>query len=223
MGYTTPKLVEYELRAEESFADFTVPSLNAVTSWIEEESKQIDAEAGTSFEELTSTEIIDYEGDDDSLPESLYTIHSPIIEVTKLEYNPYRLGSDEYSTGWEEKTEDEHFTVYKKRGRIDILYPQFKPSEGKKRFRVVYKHGYSTTPALVQKIATKAVALRVINSLLNQKIEDGETGGTVGVGGISIVDPTDYGVKGYESLQESLNVLKDKLLSGAVVYRYGNY
>lgn len=222
MGYTTATLVQYELRAENIFSTNTVPSLAAVESWIDEESAQIDQEAGASFGSLTSTETLDWDLSE-PLQDALYLKHTPIISIDNFEYNPERISSDDYSTAWTSKTEDEHFTTYKEKGRIDILYPKFKPLAGQKRFRITYTHGNATTPPVVQKLATKSVALRVLDSLLNSKVEGGETGGSIGVGSISIVEPTDYGIGGLRRLKEDIQDLKTKLLEGVVVFRYGNY
>ena len=222
MGYTTPTLVQYEIRAENLFATDTVPSLAAVTSWIEEESAQIDQEAGTHFGSLTSTEILDWDMSE-PLQDALYLKHTPIISVSSFEYNPERIHSDDYSTSWTTKTEDEDFTIYKEKGRIDILYPRFKPVSGQKRFRIVYTHGNSTTPPVVQKLATKAVALRVLQSLLQSNINEGNSGGSIQVGSIRIVEPADFGVRSFESLKKDINDLKSKLIEGSVVFRYNDY
>src|SRR6056297_2111808 len=178
MAYTTADLIQSELRASEAFSSTTIPSLSDVTSWIEEESSQIDFDLGYSLAPTEYEEVYDYNMDEDAL----YTTVAPIITVDTLQYNPYQIGMSEYSTGWVTKVEDTDYTVYKNKGKIVPILTNFAPSDGAKRFKVNYTAGYSVTPPVIQKLATKMVSLRALNSLIASNVNDRNDGGSISVG-----------------------------------------
>lgn len=218
-SYTTAQLVQSELRATDAFASTTVPSLSTVTTWIEQESENINHLAsGAIFGTSQINEVLDYNGED-----SIYVTTSPVISVDTLLYNTTQVWDDNYSSSWEEKTENSDFIVKDNRGRIDILFPQFKPKEGKNKFDITYTAGYETTPKTIETLATKMVALRVLNSLVHNNVNNEDLGGSVSVGSISIVEPADFGVKSYEALKSEVDEMKKGLVSGFGVFRFGEY
>ncbi len=219
MGYTTAELIQSELRASEAFASTTVPSLTDVTTWIEEESAQIDDDLGYSLAATQYDELYDYTSNENSI----YTKVSPVISVDTLSYNSYQLGTSDYSTGWTDKVEDTDFTVYLNKGKIDFLTSNFSPQDGAKKIRLIYTAGYTSTPLVVQKLATKMTSLRILNTLISSNVNDRNDGGSISVGSISIVEPVSYGVSSYKTLQDDVKELQDKVLEGFGVMRYGAY
>lgn len=218
MAYTTAELIQAELRASAAFDATTVPSLSDVTTWINEESAQIDYDLGYSVAPTQYDDVVDYESES-----TIYTKVAPVITVDTLLYNTERLGTVDYSTSWESKTEDTHFTVYNERGTIEPLFNNFSPQEGMKKFRIVYTAGYTDTPVVIQKLATKMVSLRVLNSLISANVNDRNDGGSISVGSISIVEPVSYGVSSYKTLGEDVKTLQKQVTEGFGVRRYGNY
>ena len=214
MAYTIADNIQDEIRATSPFTDLTLPSLTTITAWIEQESAEIDNMAGMSYASTANTVDLDYNGDDRILLKK-----SPIIAISAFKYAPYAIGTSSYP-GWLSKVEDTDFTVYKDSGEVEILLSNFSPEIGSKRFRIEYTSGYTTTPQLVQKLCTKMVAMRVLNSLLQNNVNEGNDGGSISVGSISIVEPASYGVNSYKALQAEIDGLKQKLLVGTGVYRF---
>lgn len=213
--YTTPEQVQAELRATTAFSSATNPSLETVEQWIHEESDNINHLVGKPVGLETYTELIDYNGE-----EVLLTKNAPIYEVTLFEYNQNPIGSSE-GTDWVTKTEDSHFTVYDLTGELSILFNRFSPSVGRKRFRVTYKAGNVEIPFRIQKLCTMMVAHRVLSSLINSNVNEGNDGGSVSVGSISIVEPASYGVNSYNKLGVDIDALKKEVVAGFGVHRYG--
>lgn len=211
--YTDTTSILNELQTTVSFSSSTIPSVSAVTSWIEEESAYVEQLAGISFTQTTTSVDIDYNGD-----ETITLKHSPILAVHSFLYATADLGSSEYTTKVS-KIEDTDFTVYKNSGEISLL-DAFSPKEGRKRFTITYSHGYSSTPATVKKLTTKLVVNRILNTLLNQHINESNDGGSISVGSISIVEPASYGVNTYKTLKMDIENLKDEVVKGFGVYRY---
>lgn len=212
--YTTAALIEAEIRATTSFSGSTLPSLSQVTSWITEESDNVDGLSGDVFSATTYIEYVDYDGDTDRIQ----TRHSPIVSVTSVEYNSVALGQ---TASWATKVSGTDYTTYNHRGEIFIIKTNWQPSEGEKRIRITYVGGYSTTPPKIQKLATKMVAQRVIDSLLHSDVQNGNDGGEIQVGSIRIVDPASYGVNTYKQLVQDIKDLKGELVNNFGVYRYG--
>lgn len=217
VSYTTAELVQNELQAASAFDATTLPSLSTITTWIEEESAQIDNDAGTTFASTTDTIDIDYDGE-----EVLPMKGSPIISVNSLTYNTNPLG---YSGGTAYTTlaEESHYSIYDNRGEIVLLLENFSPKSGRKRFKIDYTYGYATTPDVVQKLATKKVALRVLNTLIQKNINERNDGGSVTVGSISIVEPNSYGVNSYKELVNEIKDLEMRVTKDDGVHRYDLY
>lgn len=214
MAYTSATLVEAELRASEVFSGSTIPTLTQVTTWIEEESALIDQKAGSISAATTYTEFVDYEGSDIILLK-----HSPIITVSSVAYNTNPLGSS-LGEAWVTKTADTDYTLYEGKGKILLLPLNFSPADGPKRFRIVYSAGYSTTPYPVQALATKKVALRVLDTLLSSNVNEANDGGEVSVGSIRIVEPGNYGGRSLLQLKDTVRQLENEVAVGTGVYRY---
>lgn len=216
-SYTTAAYVKEELRASTNFSSSTTPTANTVTRWITEVSEIINREAGQVFGEQTVSETIDWDGE-----EWIVLANAPIISVTSLLYSTAILGSANYALT-STATEGTHYSAYTDSGEIYII-PQysgvFKP--GVKTMQINYTSGYSTTPLDVQMLATKMVALRVLDSLLNQNVNEGNTGGSVSVGSISIVEPDSISVGTYKQLKMDIEELRNKVSSGYKTLRYSN-
>ena len=212
--YTTSTLVEGEIRASVAFSSTTLPTLTQVTSWIEEESNEINQLAGYNIGQTNYAETIDYDGE-----ELIQTAHAPIITVNKVLYSGVRLGTSGYALS-DTKVEDTDYSVYKDEGEIVVLFDTWSPDEGRKRIQIDYDAGFVATPKIIQKLATKKVAKRVIDTLIENNIEDGNTGGSISVGAISIVEPENLGLNTYKTLINEISVLEGKIVSGFGVYRY---
>ena len=217
--YITPEQVQAELRADDAFSITTVPTLAQVEQWIDEESSDLDQRAGMTFKEVQYETYLDYNGAD-----SLYLKHAPIISIDELEYATARLGTEDYATSWEAKTEDTHFVVYADKGKIVPVFTNWSPREGAKRIKVTYTAGYATIPAVVQKIVTKKVALRVLNSLVNLNVNTGNDGGSISVGSIQIVEPNGISINTLREMKEEIRSYESHLLDRSFgVYRYEGY
>lgn len=218
MGYTTALLVEAELRASQAFSSTTIPSLAQVTEWIKEESATIDYELGYSVAPTQYDEYYDV-GEEDKF----YTRVAPVISVDTLLYATSRVGSDDYATSWTTKSSDSDFYIKKDRGEIVPIHQKWSPATGDRRVRLIYTAGYLTTPLSVQKLATKKVALRTLNTIIYQNVSERNDGGSISVGSINIVEPDSYGVNSYKTLSQDVKVLQEKLTEGFGVHRYGSY
>jgi len=216
--YTNSTLIEAELRASSLFSATTVPSLVQLTTWITEESAKINHDAGYNIGSTQYVEYYDY----DINESSIYLKAVPVITVDTLQYNPYELGNSSYSAGWETKTADTDYTVYEEKGKIDML-SGFSPSDGRKKFKITYTAGYSEIPKTIQMLATKMTALRVLNSLIQSNVNDRNDGGSISVGSINIVEPSNYGVGSYTKLKNDIDDLRKDLITGFGVNRYGSY
>lgn len=212
--YTTAKLVQAEIQSEKQFSATTDPSKTTVDRWIKEISEYVNEMSGTVYGQTTYTEDIDYEGS-----EYITLKNSPVISVTTLKYNKNPIGSSS-GEDYETKTEDTDYTVYNDRGQVAILFNNFNPSTGRKRIEIVYEAGFATTPVSIQQLATKMVALRVLNSVISSNVNEGNDGGSVSVGSISIVEPSGIGINSYKQLKQDVRELLDDLTKGNGVYRY---
>lgn len=219
MGYTTASKVQEELKLSTAFDSTTLPSLSTVTSWIEEESSYIDSISGKKFSETEYTQTIDYDGSD-----RIQLKYAPVISVTSLLYSTSELGSSTYALA-DTKVEDTDYTLYKETGEIGILWQNWSPKVGDKRMQIIYTAGYTSDdlPLFIQKLATKMVAKRSIDSALSNDIQQRKSGKSISVGSISIVKPSDYGVSGYKNITDDIDSLKNELLKDGGVYRYTNY
>lgn len=211
--YTTASLVQAELQASTAFSSSTLPTLSDVTTWIQEESAYVNSLADTVFSTTAvSSEYIDYDGGD-----VLVLQYAPVTNFTTLHYNTNKLGST-LGSSWVQKTEDTDYTVYADLGMLHLL-DSFSPKKGLKRLRAAYTYGYTTTPETVQMLVTKLVARRVIQTLLTKNINERNDGGSVSVGSISIVEPTNYGVGTYRQLNMDIEELKRRIVDGFKVKR----
>jgi len=212
--YTTPTLVEAELRADAAFSGATIPTLTQVTTWITEESSYIDQISGSVAAATTYTEFVDYNGSDIILLK-----YSPIITVSSVSYNTNPIGSS-LGAAWVTKVAETDFTLYEGKGKILLLPLNFNPTVGKKRFKIIYTAGYTTTPYNIQMLATKLTALRVMDTLLSNNVNEGSDGGETAVGPIRIVEPANYGGKSLMQLKDSIKELQNEIAVGTGVYRF---
>jgi len=213
-AYTDSTLVKQELGASVAFNNTTSPSITQVTTWITEESAHINLIGGRTFGSTDYNEVIDYSGED-----LIQTENAPIISVNSLLYSTSELGSSGYALA-DTKTEGTHYTVYNDSGEIAVIWNNWSPSVGRKRMQVNYTAGYSTVPYTVQKLATKMVAKRAIDQIIENGANEGNIGGSISVGSISIVEPANLGLNSYRELTKDIDSLKKELVSGFGVYRY---
>ena len=201
--YTTPSLVEADIRASTAFSSSTTPSLAQVTTWIDEESRVAEVRTNTVFSStIVSSTYFDYSGEDIfRLPQS------PLLSVDKVEYNTTSTG---LVPNWVELEEgfDKNYLVYTGEGEIEFIHGinainKVIPRSGRKRLRVSYTYGYDSTPLEIQKAVTRQVSLRVIESLLNTQANT--QGGNIQVGTISVTDPSNYGVTWFRASRDEID------------------
>jgi hypothetical protein len=212
--YTTATDVANELRASVLFASTTNPTLSTVEGWIEQASTEIDHFAGYVASETTHTLYVSYADQ-----EFLNLEYSPIMSISSIAENTNSLGSDD-GEAWLTKAEGTDYFVYSDMGQILINHRRWNPKAGYRRIRIIYSAGYATTPPLHKMLTTKIVAQRVLTSLINSNVEEGNTGGSVSVGSINIVEPADYGIRSYQKLGDDIASLRKELIQGSGVYRY---
>lgn len=210
--YTTPELVQAELRTTTAFSSSTNPSLATVNIWINEISRMIDNISGTNYGSTQYTEYFDYDGAD-----RIQVRNSPIISVSSLLENTSSAGETET---WVERVSGTDFLIYNNRGEILVVPSKWSPKNGYKNIKIIYTAGYSSIPAIVQMLATKMVTDRVLSTLISSNINEGNDGGSISVGSISITEPASYGVTSYKQLKTNIQDLKKELITGFVVLRY---
>lgn len=216
MAYTTPTLIEAEIRASANLSSTTVPSLSQVTSWIAETDAYIDHLSSNAYAQQTvADEYVDY-----NWQSELILRKSPVISVSSLLYNTNTLGSSD-GEGWLTKAEGTDYVINKPAGTLILPFTTFSPKPGIRRFKVTYVAGYSSTPPVVQMLATKMVAARIIDSLLSSNVNEGNDGGSISVGSISIVEPASYGVNTFKTIKSEIAQLQQDLVRNFSVYRYG--
>ena len=213
MTYTTPLLVQSQIRGETSFSSNTIPSLPEVETWIAEAMDDINHKTGQRWDQYEIEREYDYTGAD-----SLRIKESPIISIDEVAYRKYPLGSSS-PVEWEVKSEDTDYTVYLNRGEIRLL-TSWNPAVGNKRIRVQATCGYATTPSRIQELATKMVAIRVIESVLYSDVNL-STDVNISVGSVSVVNPSNVGIRKFEGMKLDVDRLfKDIIGSGVVRYDY---
>lgn len=214
-NYCTPQLVRAEIRATMDFASSTYPTADQVATWITEESDEINTLSGRNWGSTAYSEIIDYQG------EQLITLkNAPVISVTSLLYSTAALGTDTYGLT-STAVAEEDYSLYSEDGEIVILGDV--PYPGRKSAQINYTAGYATIPPRIQKLATKRVARRIVDSLLTKDVNEKQSGKSVSVGSISIVKPADFGVSQYKILKESITELENQILNGTTAYRIGGH
>jgi len=213
MGYTTASLVESSLRATASFSSSTTPTLETVNGWIEEVDSHIDGLANRVFDVKGYSELFHFGGE-----AYLFVRNTPLVDVTSVEYN---ISSDGTAPSWVTLTENVDYIVDSVKGMIVLLSTVRSYSQGYNKFRVIYTAGYTVLPPRVRMLATKLVALRVLDSLIYSNVNSRNDGGSVSVGDIRIVEPSSYGVGSYKQLQSDIASLEDGLVGGFRVLRYG--
>lgn len=215
--YTTPALVEYEVRATSAFSSSTIPTLATVNIWIEEESRYIDYLSNNIYSATAvSSTYIDYDGTG-----ILRFPHAPLISISGVRYNN---SVDTSGASWIDLEEgwDKDYLSYLNEGEIEFLSGvnssnDITPQEGKKKFCLSYYYGTSTVPLNVRKLATLLVTKRVINSLITSQANT--EGGSVTVGTISVTDPTNFGTNQIKTINNEINDLLKSLGNDNITYR----
>lgn len=214
MKYCTLQDVEAELRASENFTSSTVPTKTQVENWIEQESDRITVASNRVYgEEEVTNQLFDYFGED-----FLSFDQAPVTEVGSVEYNEGTVTD----TSFVSLTEGSDYILYEDRGQIKFV-GEFSPDRGEQRFRVSYTYGYESTPGRIRRLCSKLVAKRVLESLVSSNVENRNTGGTVSVGSIRIVEPEDYGIGSYRALREEAEKELMSLSSSVSTFRNNIY
>ncbi len=213
MSYTTPDYVAEEIQATASFDTSTIPTLATVERWIDEVDEYINTLGGRNFEEVTYSEIIDYDG------QCVVPLeHSPLTGITDVLYTTSDLGTVAYAlTNTASATTDYNF--YEDSSELIITTPS-RFRVGRKTIQVDYTAGYAVVPNDVQMLSTKMVAQKVLNSLLTGNVNSGNDGGEISVGSIRIVEPGSYGVNSYVKLGETVKELEETIIGKFRVHRY---
>lgn len=215
VSYCSIQDVEAELRADNNFTSDTIPTKTQVENWIEDASDEVRHIAAQEYDSQTTTGVFDYSHDGDIL-----LPNTPVQSVNKVEYDDSRPTDP---ANFEELDEGDDYEVYLDRGLVD-LYDEHKTFiEGKKRFRVSYDYGTGQIPSRVRGLVSMKVAYRVLQSLLNQHVEDDNTGGETSVGSITIKKPGDYSAKNMRLLRERIAEREERLRDEFGVFRSSVY
>ena len=210
-NYTTPELIQGEIRASSAFSTSTEPTLAQVENWIEEESKDIEVKSGMIFAStVVSSELHDY----NNTGENIFRYPStPIISIDKVEYN---TNSNNTTPNWIELETGAgyNYLEYLEEAEIEFINGQeatnkININSGKQRLRMSYTKGYATTPLEIQKLATLLVSKRVISTILNSQANT--EGGSIQVGTIRVSDPGSFSVNYIKGMQDSINELYDSI------------
>lgn len=214
-NYTTPELVRVELKGSTPFDANTFPTLATCEQWISQDSEAINDKAG-SFIGLTAyEETIDYNGQD-----SIFLKNTPIVGEVEVLYSPSNIGSPDYSLS-DTKVEDVHFVLYREGGELEPIFNNWNPKVGNKRLKVTYNAGYDPIPGRITKLATKMVAKRVIDAVVQQDIAEKQSGKSISIGSVQIVKPSNFGVQQYTIMNEEIKQLSEDLVGNFSVHRYG--
>lgn len=197
--YTTANLVEAEIRAENAFSSSTIPTLAQVQTWIQESSHEIEVLTNNVYTSTVVTEaVFDYDGS------GIFRIpNRPLLSVEKVEYNSAGITE---TPVWNEVATNNYLT-YLNEGEID--FTGYFPASGKKKLRLSYTYGQTSTPLNVQRLCTLMVADRVISTL---NASQGNTeGGSIQVGMISVSDPSNYSINYTKQLKVDIQTLITRL------------
>jgi hypothetical protein len=215
MEYTTPALVQAEIRGV-PFTASTVPSIQNINNWIEEESAEIALSYGFDFTENAIETYLDYDHE-----EFLTLKVSPVISVSSVLYATSDISSTDYNDSWVLKEEGKDYIIYNNEGTIYPLFNNWQPKDGYKRIKVIYTAGYAEIPPQIRKLCTKKVALRTLMSLINQNVNEANDGGSISVGSISIVEPAGISVNTIKELKNDVRELENKIANKSFgIYRY---
>lgn len=201
MAYTTNAQVGAFLQT--TFDGTTTPTSTTIDEWILEASSEIDTITKTTFEAVTVTdEIISYNSDNSAISADKFDVtgaygQSPTADKIKLPYkNMLTLTSVEYNTAgkeqtpvWESKTIGYGGDVILDGDYIKLLkstYPRQQPAS----IRFSGTYGDTSMPKFIQKLATRMVALEVMNSQINTEVSQG--GGSLRVGDIEITESSNF-------------------------------
>lgn len=145
---------------------------------VEEASRLIDNITNSSFESNTATdEYHDGKGDYET---SYFTKNVPIISVTTLSTTQNNDETASASTTWDSLTEDDHFFVDLKTGRLAVQYSSYRPTKGKNRLKVTYTWGHSSVPVAIKHACIRLAAQHlmegtVVGGVMNAKLDSDST------------------------------------------------
>ena len=181
-GYTTEEFIEAEIG--KAITTTTTPTTAQVTQWIEEAENYIDRRCNTSFTSVTQTDEV-YPWNSDvafikpahspyygNVQRTDYGLsgggnafnlgYAPIISMTSLSLNS--AGSTS-ADSWTAKTEQTgsggDYAVDLSTGAV--LFLNCVPTVSERSIKTTFVYGHATIPAIVETLATKMVARRVID------------------------------------------------------------
>lgn len=215
--YSTPELVQVELRATEAFSTNTSPTLATINTWIEEESRYVDYLSNNIFSATAvSSTYVDYDGSG-----ILRFPHAPLASITSVRYNN---GTENSAVSWItlEEGYDKDYLSYLDEGEIEFVSGansanDVTPISGSKKFCLSYYYGVSTVPLTVRKLVTLLVAKRTILSLATSQANT--EGGSVTVGTISVTDPSNFSTTQIKNMNLEIADLTKSLGNNNVTYR----
>ena len=216
--HTTPGKVQELLGLKYGFENNTLPSLSAVTSWIQEVTAELNELTAHKYEEQVVTDILDYDGSD-----FLLTKYAPISDVT-VSINTASRGQ---APVWEELDLYKNYLIEEKKGKImltnfsGLRLTAFR--EGKQKFKVDYQAGMDEIPLWLTNLATRMVALKVMNSALNNRVINSEDASQIRVGQVQVIKPSDFGIGNYDVLKASVDKDLMDIANTIRGVRYVNY
>lgn len=200
--YTTAEIVASRLRTK--FSATSEPTASDVEDMIAEVEEAIDDAAGRTFNSSTtvSNEYHDYAGG------TFLVVKNPgLLTVTSVEY------SSDGGTTWSTISASNYLVdtdydlIRFKTNTVTGQYPSI--PEGDRTIRISYTYGYSSVPYRIRRLATDMAKLEVIASAVGSSAQ--EEGGTIKVGPIQVIDPTNFSVTVLQQERASVEERLSKL------------
>lgn len=213
--HTTPNKVQELLGLKCSFNNDTLPSLNTVNGWIQDVTSELNEYTANKYSSNEVVDVLDFNGED-----FLLTSKSPVSNVV-VEVDTSREHEEPV---WEELDLYTNYLVEEAKGRITFTRLTSRSlRSAKQKFRVTYNSGTGEVPYWLRNLATRMVALRVMNAALNNRVVNSEDASQIRVGQVQVIKPSDFGIGNYDSLKGTIDRDLDELRSSVRGVRYVNY
>jgi hypothetical protein len=131
---------------------------------IDSATTEIEDRTNTVFYSNTVTD--EYHDGKGSYDTDYHTVYGPVISVTSLSTTQDDEDTVAASVTWDSLTENDHYFMNKRTGRISISNSTYYPVEGKNRLKITYIYGTSSIPSDIR----KACILTVIRDLIHSNI-----------------------------------------------------
>lgn len=209
-AYTTTDKVSQELNGFTIDTDST-PTTSTVERWIEEETEVIEKETNGMYGTASFDSTYDFNGRTEFRIKEV-----PIVNIGTAEYESNGIGADteDWKTLTKGRTND--FIVYNDKGIIRFI--NNKPPKGYQNFRLQGVYGYETTPNTVQKLCTKLVARRLIESVIQG--QSTEEGGAIKVDVIELEDPSSFSIDNLNRINDQIKNELYPAVGNLKSYRY---